>query len=1188
MKKSKVASVELNRRNKDIVFITEPYAFGNGIKMLSNSRYSLFYNQGKEQRAAMRIAKSLNAWLVEKYTCIDMCTVAMKLGDKLGYFCSLYLDINFDVVHPLLPKLIDECEAKGTPLVIGMDSNAHSLLWGCEEENERGKDLSTMFNVKKLLVLNEGTTPTFKTSRAQSIIDVTVINSHATRDLLVTDWRVDTTPSFSDHRYINFELGQYSRGEVETRSFKKGDWNLMRSWLNEYDQDDLNPRCVESKNLDTCAQLLEDKIASAMEQACPKRSLEYRKANPWWTPELDQVRRELKDLANKLPRTQEAYNNLMTTYRGQIRRAKRQSWRDFCTKAEGSSEIMTVIKSLKPRHATGMSLGMDNDKTLSPRETVDRLMDTHFPESATADDNGKCTANPKVQKVHGPLDEDTTMVVDFITVDKVRASLRSFGPYKAAGPDGFKPIILQNLDERTITDITDTYKWVIRTGYTPWAWRKMNVIFLRKEGKPDYSNPKAYRPITLSNFLLKALERIMQWYINENLVTQPLCAQHAYTQGRSTESALSEVIDFIEKSINRGEKVLAVSLDCSGAFDRINFKSAAQAMARKLIPNTINEWYTNLLETRSVTTDLLGENITRIPTRGSPQGGVLSPLIWNLIMDTLLTQFNGTAVKVVGYADDVLIMVAGKDLDTMGSIISRALKEILNWGTDNGLTFNPGKTTAICFTRSKQKLKLPTLRMGDKTLEYDTQMKYLGVTMTKSLSWTKHIQEKTKKGLKILNLASACVGQKWGLTPRRVLWIYQMLVKPVISYGSIVWSTYLTEGNIKRLRTVQRNAMMLMTASMRSTPTEGMEVVLGLLPLDLHAQQEATKARLRLAAMCRETWDGIGNKYIGHRRWHDNIITKLLGGGKKLDVTQANKKWLMNADNVKPDITIYTDGSKLEHAGAGWAVCHDDHTLFEESVYLGKEATVFQGEVIAIDRALRWVDENCPDSTEVLVRSDSSSAIQAIFNHKCTSKVVNSCREAYEALQKHKRARIEWVKGHNDETGNELADCLAKLGADPAAAGEHVNLEVGMPRCEAVGKIKTHYKKEWDTRWRNNGSCRQTKLFIPHVTSRNVHKLINYSRKSLNLLVQVITGHALVAYHMGKWLPQLDKTCNLCREDEETTSHIYFECPVMRWARLETEATGRNLEDGILSLFGRPVIEELFETRSAAGGQHRL
>ena len=51
----------------------------------------------------------------------------------------------------------------------------------------------------------------------------------------------------------------------------------------------------------------------------------------------------------------------------------------------------------------------------------------------------------------------------------------------------------------------------------------------------------------------------------------PLLGQHAYMAGRSTETALSEVVDAMEKMIHRQKYLLAVSLDCSGAFDNIRF-----------------------------------------------------------------------------------------------------------------------------------------------------------------------------------------------------------------------------------------------------------------------------------------------------------------------------------------------------------------------------------------------------------------------------------------------------------------------------------------------------------------------------------------------------------------------------------------------------------------------------------------
>ena len=173
-------------------------------------------------------------------------------------------------------------------------------------------------------------------------------------------------------------------------------------------------------------------------------------------------------------------------------------------------------------------------------------MDTHFIDSVEVTDEEE--VHMRTQEVDGTTEVDE--VEEYITPMKVRNSIGSFGPMKASGPDNFKPIILQNLHEEAFEYISDIYKSVIRSGNTPNIWKQMNVIFLPKDGKKDYSEAKSYRPITLSNFLLKGLERILQWYVNEKIMNVPLYSQHAYTTGRSCDTALTEVVDIIEKAVS--------------------------------------------------------------------------------------------------------------------------------------------------------------------------------------------------------------------------------------------------------------------------------------------------------------------------------------------------------------------------------------------------------------------------------------------------------------------------------------------------------------------------------------------------------------------------------------------------------------------------------------------------------------
>jgi hypothetical protein len=50
-------------------------------------------------------------------------------------------------------------------------------------------------------------------------------------------------------------------------------------------------------------------------------------------------------------------------------------------------------------------------------------------------------------------------------------------------------------------------------GFTPPCWCYSEVIFIPKPGKDDYSVAKAFRPITLSIFLVKGLERVAGWQL---------------------------------------------------------------------------------------------------------------------------------------------------------------------------------------------------------------------------------------------------------------------------------------------------------------------------------------------------------------------------------------------------------------------------------------------------------------------------------------------------------------------------------------------------------------------------------------------------------------------------------------------------------------------------------------------------
>ena len=96
-----------------------------------------------------------------------------------------------------------------------------------------------------------------------------------------------------------------------------------------------------------------------------------------------------------------------------------------------------------------------------------------------------------------------------------------------------------------------------RINYIPFKWREVKVIFISKAGKASHVNPNDFRPISLSSFILKTIERLLDMYIRQAINKSLLSdSQHAYYKGKSTEIALHSIVSKIEKSLYYKEYTL--------------------------------------------------------------------------------------------------------------------------------------------------------------------------------------------------------------------------------------------------------------------------------------------------------------------------------------------------------------------------------------------------------------------------------------------------------------------------------------------------------------------------------------------------------------------------------------------------------------------------------------------------------
>ena len=127
--------------------------------------------------------------------------------------------------------------------------------------------------------------------------------------------------------------------------------------------------------------------------------------------------------------------------------------------------------------------------------------------------------------------------------------------------------------------------------------------------------------------------------------------------------------------------------------------------------------------------------------------------------------------------------------------------------------------------------------------------KYLGVILDNKLLWTKHIDKAKEKATMVMATCRRMVGNTWGLNPRVCKWLYTSVVRPVISYGALTWAQCLgKKGTIAKLDKLQRGGCIAALNATRSTPTQGMEIILGLTPLHIHIKSTIIMSYTRLAS----------------------------------------------------------------------------------------------------------------------------------------------------------------------------------------------------------------------------------------------------------------------------------------------------------------------------------------------------
>ena len=213
-------------------------------------------------------------------------------------------------------------------------------------------------------------------------------------------------------------------------------------------------------------------------------------------------------------------------------------------------------------------------------------------------------------------------------------------------------------------------------------------------------------------------------------------------------------------------------------------------------------------------------------------------------------------------------------------------------------------------------------------------------------------------------------------------------------------------------------------------------------------------------------------------------------------------------------------------------------------------------EMSAIIDSLQDLGFRLDPGESATIWTDSKSSIDAIYAPVISQPLALEAHNSLRGILSTNPVNLEWVRGHDDNTGNEMADFLAKTGRDSAPqGGGDANAAAAPPQPPYTPpnlvktKIKEFFLKAWEEEWtKSNRHKYKHSRWMLKVPNRVPlippgRPPLRWGREDLKILIEVITGHCLLNKHLSHWKDLPSKNCRLCDEKEETYHHLTSDCP---------------------------------------------
>lgn len=695
-------------------------------------------------------------------------------------------------------------------LIFG-DFNARHSSWNCVTNNQAGFVLNNLQQNHPFMVFNTAEHTHFPHSgQTPSTIDLLLTNTSTAFDLSTHQNHMS-----SDHAPIIFHA-QAVLVEQQTKiyDYHKADWMKYRHFINT--NIGLMPNITSPADIDLQIERFSKLLLRARRTSIPEKTFRGGFA-------LSQQIRQIIQHKNSIKRRWQRASGLLksslkselNSLQKYINKAVVKEHNEYWSTqlrglSKGNKKLWQLTKRFKGKLDSNVDkITVGNLQSIDDADRADSLADV-FEKAHSLTSSYLHENDIKVRNTINAFRSFSNLSTSApkITLQEIEEIIATFRPFKAPGPDSIQNVMLKQLPRSAIIRLCEIFNECLATGYWPINFKLAKVIPILKAGKSprDVNN---YRPISLLNSTGKILERAIYNRLNVIVDQKNLLPnyQFGFRKGHSTIHQALRIKQFIINQRNCNRSTGMLLLDIEKAFDSIWHDGLIFKLIKMKLPSYMLKMIDSFIRRRkfSVHVNHSKSKEIHIPA-GLAQGTCISPVLYALFVADMPPQSHDNQIAL--YADDTAIYTSAKQSNTIIRRLNEAFGSLRQYFHKWKVKINSTKTQAIIFPFNNSRRRAPSivLKNDNHVVELSKSVKYLGVIFDHKLNFAEHISCTVDKANRCFRAIYPLIAAKSHLSTQNKNLIFRALIRPVMAYGSPIWSSAAAT-HIKKLVVFQKKIL---------------------------------------------------------------------------------------------------------------------------------------------------------------------------------------------------------------------------------------------------------------------------------------------------------------------------------------------------------------------------------------------